>query len=80
MLPRLLVADLIETNVLVQVLAGLVEAEHHIAVVYAERELLPTHVRAFVECLVEWAPILLRNSGARRPARARKISRKAAQK
>jgi DNA-binding transcriptional LysR family regulator len=80
LLPRLLVADLIEAEVLVQVLAGLVEAEHHIAVVYAERELLPRHVRAFVECLVEWAPTLLRASAARRPERGRKSSRKASPK
>jgi DNA-binding transcriptional LysR family regulator len=58
LLPRLLVADLIKSGVLVQVLAGVVEAEHHIAVVYAERKLLPTHVRAFVESLLEWAPVL----------------------
>ena len=77
LLPRLVVADLIESGALVQVLAGVVEAEHHVAVVYAERELLPTHVRAFVESLVEWAPALHHPPGARGRARDRKISRKA---
>ena len=74
LLPRLLVADLIESGVLVQVLAGVVEAEHHIAVVYAERELLPTHVRAFVESLVEWAPALQGKATRYLPSR-RKVRR-----
>ena len=79
LLPRLLIADLIESGALVQVLAGVVEAEHHIAVVYPERE-LPTHVRAFVERLVEWAPALHRASGARGQVRDRQMLRKASQK
>ena len=80
LVPRILVADILESGVLVQVLAGVVEAEHHVAVVYPERELLPTHVRAFVESLVEWAPTLHRSSGARAPARDRKISRKSSER
>jgi DNA-binding transcriptional LysR family regulator len=80
LLPTILVADLLESGVLVQVLAGVVEAEHHIAVVYPERELLPTHVRAFVEALVEWAPRLHHASSKHGPARARKVSRKASHK
>ncbi len=80
LLPRLLVADQVESGALVQVLAGVVEAEHHIAVVYPERDLLPTHVRAFVECLVEWAPELHRSSSTRRQGRDRKIARKPSRK
>jgi DNA-binding transcriptional LysR family regulator len=76
LLPRLLVTDLLERGVLVQVLAGVVEAEHHLAVVYPEREMLPTHVRAFVDALVEWAPALHRASGALGPAPARRTSSK----
>jgi DNA-binding transcriptional LysR family regulator len=58
LLPRLVLGDLVERGVLVQVLAGIVEADNHIAVVYPEREFLPPHVRAFVDALVEWAPAL----------------------
>ena len=61
--PRHLVVDLIESGALVQVLPGIVEAPHQIAVVYPEREFLPAHVRAFAQSLVEWAPAL--NSNAR---------------
>lgn len=54
MLPRLLLGDLVETGALVQVLPGILETEHRLAVVYLERELLPPHVRAFVEALAAW--------------------------
>jgi DNA-binding transcriptional LysR family regulator len=57
LLPLFLVADLLETGALVQVLAGTVEAESRIAVVYPERELLAPHVRAFIERLVQWSPV-----------------------
>jgi DNA-binding transcriptional LysR family regulator len=80
LLPRLLVADLLQSGVLVQVLAGVVEAEHHVAVVYPERDLLPAHVRAFVDALVEWAPALHHAPGAPAPARDRKTSRWAVKK
>jgi DNA-binding transcriptional LysR family regulator len=77
LLPRLLVADLLRSGVLVQVLAGVVEAEHHVAVVYPERDLLPAHVRAFVDALVDWGPALHHAPGAPAPARVRKTSRRA---
>jgi DNA-binding transcriptional LysR family regulator len=80
LLPRLLVADLLESGVIVQVLAGVVEAEHHVAVVFLESHLLPAHVRAFVDALVEWAPALHHAPCASAPARGRKTSRRASQK
>jgi DNA-binding transcriptional LysR family regulator len=80
LLPRLLVADLLESGVIVQVLAGVVEAEHHVAVVFLESHLLPAHVRAFVDALVEWAPALHHAPCAPAPARGRKTSRRASQK
>ncbi|HMI86841.1 MAG TPA: LysR family transcriptional regulator [Polyangiaceae bacterium] len=58
LLPRLVLADLLENGTLVHVLPGIVEAENRLAVVYPEREFLPPHVRAFIEALVEWAPAL----------------------
>ena len=75
-LPALIVNDLVARGVLVHVLPGIVEAENKIAVVYPERELMPPHVRAFIEALVEWAPALdsaLSESGRtpRRPKRPR---------
>lgn len=77
LLPRLLVAEQLAGGALVQVLAGIVEAEHHVAVVYLERDLLPAHVRAFADALVEWAPALHRAPGAPAPTRDRKTSRRA---
>jgi DNA-binding transcriptional LysR family regulator len=74
LLPRLLVHESLETGALVQVLAGVVEAEHHVAVVYPEREFLPAHVRAFVDALVEWAPDLHRTGGPGR-GRGRRTAR-----
>jgi DNA-binding transcriptional LysR family regulator len=58
LLPTLLVTHLIDQKSLVQVLPSIIEAEHHVAVVYPEREFLPAHVRLFVQSLVAWAPNL----------------------
>ena len=79
LLPKLLIAHLLQSGVLVQVLAGVVEAEHHVAVVYPDRDLLP-HVRAFVDVLVAWAPALHHAPRASVPAHDRKTSRRAVQK
>jgi DNA-binding transcriptional LysR family regulator len=65
LLPTLIVGDLVESGALVHVLPGIVEAENRLAVVYPEREFLPSHVRAFVETLVAWAPALERAAGVR---------------
>jgi DNA-binding transcriptional LysR family regulator len=70
LLPRIVLADLIETGALVHVLPGVVEGENRLAVVYPEREFLPPHVRAFVDSLVEWAPALGRDSSVRAAAAA----------
>jgi DNA-binding transcriptional LysR family regulator len=58
LLPALLIGEDIARGTLVQVLAGLVEAEHQIVLVYAEREFLPPQVRAFVDAVVAWAQAL----------------------
>ena len=58
LLPMVILGDLISSGALVHVLPGIVEADNRIAVVYPERELMPPHVRAFIEALVEWAPAL----------------------
>jgi DNA-binding transcriptional LysR family regulator len=69
LLPTMFVEDLVESGALVQVLAGVVEADNRMAVVYPEREFLPAHVRAFVEALVAWAPSLNRPSVGADPKR-----------
>jgi DNA-binding transcriptional LysR family regulator len=56
LLPTFLVADLLESGALVQVLAGIVESQVNVAVVYREREMMAPHVRAFIDRLVEWRP------------------------
>jgi DNA-binding transcriptional LysR family regulator len=63
LLPKLLLTELMDHGQLVQVLPSVIEAEHHVAVVYPERQFVPAQVRAFVQSLVEWAPTLHRCSG-----------------
>ena len=75
LLPTILLTDLIENGALLHVLPGIVEAENRLAVVYPERELLPPHVRAFIEALVEWAPAL---QGSSRPTSTRGMRRRRA--
>ena len=55
MLPEVLVAEALRRGELVPVLPQALEAENQLAVVYVERELLPAHVRAFVDAVVAWA-------------------------
>lgn len=76
LLPTFLVADLLETGALVQVLPGVVEAENRIAVVYPEREFLPAYVRAFIDMLVRWTPPVMRGSVATHGAPSRGRSRR----
>lgn len=58
LLPTVVLGDLVSNGALVHVLPGIIEAENRIAVVYPERELMPPHVRAFIDALVAWAPVL----------------------
>ena len=74
-LPSLILTDLVARGVLVHVLPGIVEAENRIAVVYPERELMPPHVRAFIEALVEWAPAL--DASLSESSRARRRNKRA---
>lgn len=89
LLPEIMLADLIATGVLVQVLPGVLQNENRIAVVYVEREYMPPHIRAFIDALVEWAPALQRTperaaaaapgakvAARRRPAAARQSKRR----
>jgi DNA-binding transcriptional LysR family regulator len=54
LLPSLLVAEDLAAGRLVRVLPDLLRSENRLAVVYAEKEFLPAHVRAFVDALVAW--------------------------
>jgi DNA-binding transcriptional LysR family regulator len=56
MLPLPLTRAFLEEGALVAVLPGVLEQEGQVAVVYAERELMPPQVRAFVDAIVAWAP------------------------
>lgn len=55
MLPVIVCEQQLRDGQLVHVLPGVLEAETQIALVFAERELLPPQVRAFVEAVVAWA-------------------------
>jgi DNA-binding transcriptional LysR family regulator len=59
MLPDALVAAPLERGELKRVLPQSLESENQLAVVYVERELLPNHVRLFVDALLAWAPSAL---------------------
>jgi len=61
-LPEPLVAEALRQGDLKRVLPNILEAQHQTAVVYVERELVPAHVRAFVDALVAWAPGALAKS------------------
>lgn len=63
LLPDLLIRDALATGELVQVLPGKLEVAVQFAVVYVERELLPLHVRAFVDALAEWATNFAKRTG-----------------
>ena len=56
LLPEPIARAAIEAGELVQVLPGVLGAEARLSVVYAERELVPPQVRAFVDAVVAWAP------------------------
>lgn len=60
LVPSQLACDDLAKGRLVHVLPGIVEMENQLAVVYAERELIPPAVRAFVDALVAWRPTFLR--------------------
>ena len=73
LLPTFLVEPELADGSLVQVLAGLVGSQSRVSVVYPERELMPAHVRAFVDAVVAWAPSELGKltlSARREPAEA----------
>jgi DNA-binding transcriptional LysR family regulator len=64
-LPLLLVEEPLAQGLLVQVLAGVVEAENSIAIVHPEREYVPAQVRAFADAVIAWASEL-RGKGKKR--------------
>lgn len=59
LLPEPLVAESMRQGDLKRVLPQALESENQMVVIYAERDLLPAHVRAFVDELVAWAPAAL---------------------
>jgi DNA-binding transcriptional LysR family regulator len=56
LIPLMVVRPLLEDGRLIHVLAGALETESRVAVVYPERELVPPQVRAFVDAVIAWAP------------------------
>jgi len=80
LLPKLVLADLVEKGKLVQVLPGVIEKEDRVSIVFQEREFLPPHVRAFIDALVAWGPALERGLVAWEPqgsaAKRRKTGRR----
>ncbi|MDB4965454.1 MAG: transcriptional regulator, LysR family [Myxococcales bacterium] len=80
LMPLMLVRSFVESGALVQVLAGTMQSEGRMAIVYPEREFVPPQVRAFVDAVLAWAPKALgkgmptadecdRRGPARRPRR-----------
>ena len=76
-LPLRIVADALAAGALEQVLAGVVESENTISVVYAEREFLAPQVRAFVDAVAAWSAELGAEArAASRPSRPKRTRKK----
>ena len=78
LLPRNLIRGDLDAGTLVAVLPTAVGIESRVSVVFAERELLPSHVRAFIEVLTRSVPTLLAPAPPvpvpnPRPARAKRL-------
>ena len=56
LLPMFFVQPHLDAGELVRVLSRQIEAKSQIAVVYAERELMPPQLRAFIDAAVRWRP------------------------
>lgn len=65
--PRILVEAELADGTLTPVLPGVLEMENRLAVVYAERELVPPQVRVFVDAVVAWYEGLTRAGLSLRP-------------
>jgi DNA-binding transcriptional LysR family regulator len=63
LLPDLFVEGAIARGELIRVLKGIVRGEDRIAIVYPERELVPPHVRAFIEAITRWTPRAANSGG-----------------
>ncbi len=74
-LPRMIVEEHLASGALVRVMEGVLDGENRIAIVYPERELVPPQVRAFVDMVVAWAPVM-RSRGLGDPARPRPAARR----
>ncbi|WP_245456923.1 LysR family transcriptional regulator [Mesorhizobium sp. M1A.F.Ca.IN.022.04.1.1] len=80
LLPRDLVSPHLEGGALVQVLAGGVGAELHIALVYPERTFLPPQVRAFIDAVAAWIPGELTASQPLSPVVTKKAARRSSRR
>ena len=77
LLPAIVCERYVRDGKLVQVLPGLLEGERQIALVFAERELQPPQVRAFVEAVVAWADAGLPRLGPGCEEKLRKARKRA---
>lgn len=58
-LPELIARDAIERGLLVQVLPDVIGGESRASIVYAERELMPPQLRAFIDWVIQKMPAIL---------------------
>ncbi|WP_437829871.1 LysR family transcriptional regulator [Sorangium sp. So ce1153] len=73
LVPERIVRPHLESGALVHVLPGAIQADSHIAVIYAEREFMPPQVRAFIDAVTAWGGgDFLPRTGAPKPKRAAK--------
>ena len=66
LVPQILVDEHVAAGTLVRVLPNVLRDASILAVVYAERELQPPHVRAFIEAMLEWSKTAPMVTGARK--------------
>ncbi|MGK4006305.1 LysR substrate-binding domain-containing protein [Sorangium sp. So ce1036] len=73
LLPQQVARPHLESGALVHVLAGAIQADSHLAVIYAEREFMPPQLRAFIDAVMAWGGgDLLPRADAPKPKRAAK--------
>jgi DNA-binding transcriptional LysR family regulator len=72
LLPELITRDLVERRALVQVLPNVVGGENRASIVYAERELMPPQLRAFIDWVIARLPAVMTRPPAT-PSRRGKV-------
>jgi DNA-binding transcriptional LysR family regulator len=64
-LPMFLVGEMLASGAVVRVLPKQIDTEARVSLVYPEKELMPPHVRAFIDAVARWVPHRTRQGGGK---------------